>query len=54
MATKRDQGNKSEQAKQQSAARKKAQEGRGSAKFQPGSNVHNGASRGQSGQPKKK
>ena len=47
-------GNKSEQAKKQSAERLKKQQERGSTKFGSGSNVHNGASKGQSGQPKKK
>jgi hypothetical protein len=41
------------QKAQQSKARKEAQAARGSAKFAGGSNVHNGASRGQSGQKKK-
>jgi hypothetical protein len=45
--------NKSEQAKQKSADRKQKQQERGSAKFQNKSNVHNGASRSQSGQPKR-
>ena len=45
--------NKSAQSKAQAAARKAAQQARGSAKFTNGSNVHNGASRGQSGQPKR-
>lgn len=53
MATNRNQGNKSDQAKQQSAQRKQAQQERGSKQFQNKSNVHNGASRGQSGQPKR-
>jgi hypothetical protein len=47
-------GNKSEQSKAQSAARKEKQKERGSTGFKNGSNVHNGASRSQSGQPKKK
>jgi hypothetical protein len=45
--------NKSQQARAKSLARKVAQSTRGSAKFKGGSNVHNGASRGQSGQPKR-
>lgn len=45
--------NKSQQSKQQSADRKAAQQQRGSNKFGSGSNVHNGASRSQSGQPKR-
>lgn len=45
--------NKNAQAKQKSAERKQKQQDRGSAKFQNKSNVHNGASRGQSGQPKR-
>jgi hypothetical protein len=53
MATNRNQGNKSEQAKRLSAERKQTQQDRGSKNFQNKSNVHNGASRGQSGQPKK-
>lgn len=54
MAGPRRNGGKSEQSKAQSAARLAAQKERGSAKFKAGSNVHNGASKGQSGQPKKK
>ncbi|MBK6870970.1 MAG: hypothetical protein IPK24_21405 [Kineosporiaceae bacterium] len=45
-------GNKSQQAKAQSTARKAAQQDRGSNKFKNNSNKHNGGSRGQSGQPK--
>lgn len=48
-----DLSNKGTQAKAKSAARKAAQKERGSAKFKAGSNVHNGASRSQSGQPKR-
>jgi hypothetical protein len=44
---------KSSHKAQQSAARKAAQEQRGSNKFKGGSNVHSGDSRGQSGQPKR-
>lgn len=44
---------KSSQSKQQSANRKANQQARGSGKFGDGSNVHNGASRSQSGQPKR-
>ncbi len=43
---------KSQRARQ-SAARKAAQQNRGSNKFKGGSNSHNGGSRGQSGQPKR-
>jgi len=47
-------GGKSQQGHQQGAARKAAQQQRGSSGFKGGSNVHNGASKGQSGQPKKR
>ncbi len=47
-------GNKSQQAKLQSAERLRKQQERGSAKFKGNSNVHNGGSRGQSGKPKGK
>lgn len=40
------------QRAQQAAARKAAQIKRGSSKFKGKSNTHNGASRGQSGQPR--
>lgn len=46
--------NKSEQSKRQSEERKRKQALRGAKQFQEGSNVHNGASLSQSGQPKKK
>ncbi len=39
-----------DQRAQQAAARKKAQQERDSKRFKGGSNPHNGASRGQSGQ----
>ena len=42
-----------DQKAQQAAARKLAQQQRGSSRFTGGSNVHNGASKGQSGQPKR-
>ena len=45
--------NVNSQKAQQAADRKKAQQNRGSSKFGAGSNVHNGASKGQSGQPKR-
>jgi hypothetical protein len=46
--------NKSQQSRQQSAQRKANQQARGSGKFGNGSNVHNGASRSQSGQSNRK
>ena len=45
---------KNSQKAQQSAARKAAQQQRGSSKFKEGSNVHSGGSRGQSGQQTKR
>jgi len=47
-------GGKSQQGHNQGAERKAAQQQRGSGNFKNGSNVHNGASKGQSGQPKKR
>jgi hypothetical protein len=48
-----DDKNANSQKAQQAAARKAAQAVRGSNAFKSGSNVHNGASKSQSGQPKK-
>lgn len=48
-----DKSNKNQQGKAKSLARKQAQERRGSNKFKGKSNVHQGGSRGQSGQPKR-
>lgn len=45
--------NPKDQRAMQAKARKEAQKQRGSNKFKSNSNVHNGGSRGQSGQPKR-